>query len=75
MVAGFLAGNIFKGKGSGMLINLIVGVIGGVLGGWMFGLLGLSFDGTIGRLATSTVGAIVLLWILSFFKGKKGSGE
>ena len=71
ILAGFLAGKIMKGKGFGLIVNLIVGVIGGVIGGWVFSLLGLSFDSTIGQLITSTVGASLLLWIVSLFKGKK----
>jgi uncharacterized membrane protein YeaQ/YmgE (transglycosylase-associated protein family) len=70
-LAGFLAGKIFKGKGFGIIINIIVGIVGGWLGGWLFGVLGFHFlDGLIGSLITATVGAIVLLWILSLFKKK-----
>lgn len=70
-VAGFLAGKITKGEGSGFLINLIVGIIGGVLGGWMFGLLGISAgNGLLGSLITSTLGAILLLCLVSLFRKK-----
>ncbi len=61
LVAGWLAGQIMKGKGFGLVGNIIVGVIGAVLGGLLFGLLGLSASGTIGSLVTATVGAVVLL--------------
>ena len=40
LVAGWIAGLIVKGSGSGMLVNLIVGIIGSMLGGWIFSLLG-----------------------------------
>ena len=60
LAAGWLAGQIMKGKGFGLLGNIIVGVIGAVLGGLLFGLLGLSASGTIGSLVTATVGAVVL---------------
>jgi uncharacterized membrane protein YeaQ/YmgE (transglycosylase-associated protein family) len=53
IVAGFLAGKMMKGKGFGLLINLLVGVGGALLGGWLFGALGLSFGGgIIGSLIT-----------------------
>ena len=42
LAAGWLAGQIMKGKGFGLVGNIIVGVIGAVLGGLLFGLLGLS---------------------------------
>lgn len=47
VVAGFLAGLLMKGKGFGVIVNLIVGVLGAILGGWLFGILGLSFGGGI----------------------------
>ena len=32
LAAGWIASLIFKGSGSGLLVNLIVGLIGGILG-------------------------------------------
>ena len=64
LVAGWLAGQIMKGKGFGLLGNLIVGCIGAVLGGYLFGLLGISTYGLIGSLVTALAGALILLWII-----------
>ena len=69
-VAGWIAGKLSKGKGFGFWINLIVGIIGGVLGGWLFGFLGIKAVSIVGNLITATVGAIILLWIISLFKKK-----
>lgn len=63
--AGWIAGKLMKGRGFGLLGNIMVGVIGGLLGGFLFGLLGLSAVGLIGSLVTAVVGAVVLLWIVS----------
>ena len=68
ILAGYLAGKITRGGGFGLLTNLLLGIVGGVLGGWVFSLLGFQTTSIIGNLATSTVGAILLLWIASFFK-------
>lgn len=68
IVAGFVAGKLMRGGGFGLLVNLVVGVIGAVLGGWVFGLLGITTTGIIGSLVTATVGAIILLWIISLFQ-------
>lgn len=70
IVAGFIASKIMKGKGMGFILNLIVGVVGGVLGGSVFRLLGLEWNGIIGSLITSTIGAIILLWLLSLIQKK-----
>ena len=67
-VAGWLAGKIMKGKGFGVIGNIVVGVIGAILGGFLFGLLGVSAGGMAGSLVTATIGAIVLLWIVSLVK-------
>ena len=35
LIAGFLAGVVVKGGGSGCIGNIVIGVIGGVLGGFI----------------------------------------
>lgn len=67
-VAGFVAGKIMRGGGFGLIVNLLLGVVGGIVGGWLFGLLGVPNAGLIGSLATSIVGAILLLWVASLFR-------
>jgi uncharacterized membrane protein YeaQ/YmgE (transglycosylase-associated protein family) len=64
LCAGWLAGQITKGRGFGILGDLIIGVIGALLGGFVFGLLGLAATGLLGSLITATCGAILLLWLL-----------
>ena len=63
VAAGWLASQIMKGGGSGLVTDLIMGVIGSILGGFLFRLLGLPVDGATGTgsLVTATVGAIVLI--------------
>lgn len=70
LVAGWLAGLIVKGSGSGLLLNIVIGIVGAVLGGFLFGLLGFASTGIIGSLITALVGAIVLLLIVSLFRKK-----
>lgn len=65
LLAGFIAGKLFRGKGFGLLGNLIVGVVGGVLGGWVFEMLDLAATGFVGSLVTAVVGALLLLWVVS----------
>jgi uncharacterized membrane protein YeaQ/YmgE (transglycosylase-associated protein family) len=68
IAAGWLAGQIMKGGGYGVLGDLIVGVIGALLGGFLFTLLGVGVGGLIGSLITATVGAVVLIALLRFVK-------
>lgn len=71
LAAGWIASLIVKGSGSGLIINLIVGIIGSFLGGWLVSLFGWIPTGTLGTLLTSVIGAIVLLWIVSLFRRPK----
>ncbi len=67
-VAGWLAGQFMKGKGFGLLGNIVVGIVGAVIGGWLLGSFGLVGSGLIGRLVTATLGAVVLLFIIGLIK-------
>ena len=69
LIAGWLAGVLVKGGGSGIVVDIIVGIIGALLGGWVFGLLGISAGGgLIGAIVTATVGAILFILILRVIK-------
>lgn len=64
LAAGWLAGQLMKGRSSSLAEDLAVGVIGSLLGGFLFGLIGLRATGLIGSLVTATVGAIVLIALI-----------
>jgi len=71
IAAGWLAGQIMKGGGFGLIGDLIVGVIGAFLGGYLFGLLKISLGGLpvlVGELIVATVGASVLLVVIRLIK-------
>ena len=68
IAAGWLAGQLMRGSGYGLLGDLIVGVIGAILGGWLFGLLGIAAVGLLGQLIVATAGAILLLLLLRVLK-------
>lgn len=71
-LAGFLAGAIMKGKGAGLLGNLVIGILGGLLGGWVAGLVGIGPDGSLpGQLAIATGGAVLLLFLVGLVKREK----
>ncbi len=61
LAAGWLAGQLVRGSGQGLIVDIIVGVIGAMLGGVLFGMFGLEAAGMLGSLVTATVGAVVLL--------------
>jgi len=49
LIAGWLAGQVMKGGGYGVLVDIILGILGGVVGGWVFGLLGIWPGGGMDR--------------------------
>ncbi len=57
-----------KGRGFGLVGNMVVGVVGAFLGGHLLGLLGIAGSGLIGSLLVAVVGAIVLLAIMGVLK-------
>ena len=53
-----------RGKGYGVLIDLLLGLVGSVVGGFVFGLLGLYGYGLVGQLVIATAGAVMLIWLV-----------
>lgn len=68
LVAGWLAGQIMKGRGFGVVGNLIVGVVGAFIGGFVFDALNIASGGIVLSLAAALLGAIILLWIVGLVK-------
>jgi len=68
ILAGWLAGLIVKGRGMGVLVDLIVGIVGSLIGGFVAGMIGLAAYGLIGRLAIAVAGAVILLFLVRLIK-------
>jgi len=68
ILAGYLASLLVKGRGLGLLMDLVLGIVGSILGGFVFGLIGLAAYGLIGRLVMAVVGAVLLLLLVRAIK-------
>jgi len=65
LVAGWLASVLVRGRGLGLIGNLVVGVIiDAFLGGFLLRAVGLAAFGLIGSIIQATIGAVVLLVII-----------
>ena len=68
-IAGWLAGLIVRGAGFGLIGNIVVGIIGALVAGFILPRLGvLEAAGTLGQIIDATIGAVIVLVILSFIK-------
>ncbi|HEY5783133.1 MAG TPA: GlsB/YeaQ/YmgE family stress response membrane protein [Lysobacter sp.] len=67
-LAGWLAGVIMKGRGFGVIGNIVIGVIGAFLGGWLLPKLGLHLGGDVGTFIAALIGALILLFIVGLVK-------
>src|SRR5207244_5874530 len=57
LIAGWLAGQIVKGYGFGLVGNLVVGVVGAFIGGWLLSFLNIHIGGGIlAAIINATVG-------------------
>jgi uncharacterized membrane protein YeaQ/YmgE (transglycosylase-associated protein family) len=69
LIAGWLAGQVMKGGGYGVLVDIILGLLGGLLGGWLFGQLGIGASGgMIGSIIVAFIGAVILVGITRLIK-------
>src|SRR5262245_36398583 len=68
LVAGWIAGQLTKGRGFGLVGNLVVGVVGSLLGGLLFSVIGLAAYGLIAQILMAVIGALVLLFLLSLIR-------
>ncbi|MBN1963324.1 MAG: GlsB/YeaQ/YmgE family stress response membrane protein [Anaerolineae bacterium] len=66
-VAGTIAGRLLRGRGYGLVGDVVLGLIGSVVGGMLFSLVGINLGGLCGELVAATVGAVVLVWVLRIF--------
>ncbi|WP_347053110.1 GlsB/YeaQ/YmgE family stress response membrane protein [Flavobacterium olei] len=67
-ISGWLAGQLWKGGGFGLIGNIIVGIIGGFFGGWLAGQLGIGGGGLLWQIIIAAGGAWLLLFLISLIK-------
>jgi uncharacterized membrane protein YeaQ/YmgE (transglycosylase-associated protein family) len=75
IVAGWLAGQIVRGGGFGLIGDLVVGIIGAFIGNWLLPRLNIHLgSGTVALIVNATIGAIVLLVLIRLIAGNRGWG-
>ena len=68
-IAGWIA---VKGGGSGILMNIVIGVIGALIGGFLLSFfLDTAGGGWWFTLFTAILGSVILLWVVGMVQRKK----
>lgn len=76
IVAGWLAGQIVRGTGFGVIGDLLVGIVGAFIGNWLLPRVGIHLGtGVISAIVNATIGAILLLLLVGLLRGAGGSGN
>jgi len=67
-VAGWLAGQVVKGGGFGLVGDIVVGILGAFVAGLLLPRLGLGLTGIAGAIIYAAIGAIILLVVIRLIK-------
>lgn len=70
--AGWLGSFLVKGRGLGLLGNVVVGILGSFVGSWILRELKISIGSSplVNAILTGAIGAFVILFVVSLFTGK-----
>jgi uncharacterized membrane protein YeaQ/YmgE (transglycosylase-associated protein family) len=69
LIAGWLAGQLMRGGGFGVLGDIVVGIVGALIGGFLFSSLGIyPGAGLLGAIIVATIGAVVLILLLRLIR-------
>jgi uncharacterized membrane protein YeaQ/YmgE (transglycosylase-associated protein family) len=76
VVAGWLAGQIVRGAGFGLIGDLLIGIVGAFIGSWLLPRIGIHLGaGIIRAIINATIGAIVLLLLIRLVRGGSAWGR
>ncbi len=69
-IAGWLAGQVMRGGGFGLVGDIVVGLIGAVIAGWLLPLVHFPLIGgpIVGAIIDAFIGAVILLFVLRLLK-------
>lgn len=69
-IAGWLAGKIVKGSGSGLFMDIVIGVVGALIGGFLLSfIVDTAGGGWWFTLFTAVLGSVILLWVVGKVRG------
>jgi uncharacterized membrane protein YeaQ/YmgE (transglycosylase-associated protein family) len=75
LIAGFIASKIVNNSGSGVLLDIVLGIVGAMVGGWLFTTFGgMPVTGfNLYSVVVSVVGAVVVLVLYHAIFGRRAA--
>jgi uncharacterized membrane protein YeaQ/YmgE (transglycosylase-associated protein family) len=74
LIAGWLAGQVMKGGGYGLIGDIVVGVVGALFGGWLaanvFHIAAAANGINVGSIVVAFLGAVAFIWIVRMLPGR-----
>ena len=72
VIAGWLAGLVMKGRGFGLIGNIVIGIIGALVGGWLAGAI-FNIQNAVSGFNLSTIliafiGSVIILYVARLIK-------
>jgi uncharacterized membrane protein YeaQ/YmgE (transglycosylase-associated protein family) len=73
LIAGWLAGQIVRGAGFGIVGDVLIGIVGAFIGTWVLPQLAIHLGlGIVAAIINATIGALILLLIIRLVRGGGG---
>jgi len=69
LIAGWLAGQVMKGGGYGVIVDILLGIAGAIFGSWVLRVLGIyTSGGLLPSILVAILGAVLLVVIVRALK-------
>lgn len=68
IIAGWLAGLIVRGRGFGLIGDLIIGLLGGLIGGYLGGLVGVVPTRWLTNVLVAALGGVILVVVVRLIR-------
>jgi uncharacterized membrane protein YeaQ/YmgE (transglycosylase-associated protein family) len=62
---------MFMKSGTGVFMNIILGIVGAAIADWLLGLFGIALGGWIGYLVAGFIGACIIIFAWRLIRGRR----
>jgi uncharacterized membrane protein YeaQ/YmgE (transglycosylase-associated protein family) len=62
---------MFMKTGTGILVNIVLGIVGAALANFLLGLFGIALGGWVGYLVAGFIGACIIIFLWRAIRGRR----